>query len=113
MLEGREDGRKRNHKHAMQESHRLCETMKKKLASLDKEAERLRWERRKHNTTVAMEKEAVDIAKWGVQRAKKKVARKAEAVTRREEMVIGEEDALCQKQAEVVFQRQVKHLCTF
>ncbi len=114
MLEGREDGRKRNHKHAMQEAHRMCETMEKKLAALDKEAENLWWERRKHETPVANEKAAVDISKWGVQREKKKVARKTEAVTRREDMVIEGEEALCKKQATIVLQRQVlvKHLCT-
>ncbi len=99
VLDAREDGRKRNHKHAMEEAHRMCATLQQQLAALDKEAEKLWWERRKHATTVAKEKVAVGISKWGVEHEEKKVARKAVAVTRREDVLIGQEVALGKKQA--------------
>ena len=94
----------------MEEAHRMCATLQQQMAALDKEAEKLRWERRKHATTVAKEKVAVDISKWGVEHEEKKVARKAVAVTRREDVLIGQEVALGDKQAKLELQKQVMHL---
>jgi hypothetical protein len=50
--------------------------MKQQLAALDKEAEKLRWEIRKHKTQVAKDKKAVDTSKWGLEHEEKKVAKK-------------------------------------
>jgi hypothetical protein len=95
----------------MQAADSMCATLKQQLAARDKEAEKLRWERRKHRTTVAKEKVAVDISKWGVEHEEKKVARKAEAVTRREDMVIGQEVAIGKKQGKIELQKQVTQQC--
>ncbi len=113
MLDAREDGRKRNHKHAMEEAHRMCATLPQQLAELDKEAEKLRWERRKHATIVAKVKVALDISKWGIEQEEKKVARKALAVRRRAEVVIGQEEALGQKQVKLDFIAQVGKITAY
>ncbi len=76
-MDAREDNsRKQNHKQAMQAAHHMSLTMKQQLAALDKEAEKLRWEIRKHKTQVAKDKKAVDTSKWGLEHEEKKVAKK-------------------------------------
>jgi hypothetical protein len=67
-----------------------------KMKVLDKEEEQLRYQRAKQRRLLGLDKEEVDILKWGVERDQVKVQRKNDAMTKCTDTLAIEEATLCE-----------------
>ncbi len=95
-------GKKLQHKLAMAKADVLCTNLKAKLKVLDKEEGQLRYQRAKQSRQRALDVDAVNILKWGVERKGVQMERKDDRMTKRMDALAIEESTLCQRRATAV-----------
>ena len=100
-------GKKLQHKLAMAKADVLCMNLKAKLKVLDKEEGQLRYQRAKQSRQRALDVDAVNILKWGVERKGVQLERKDERMTKRVDALAREESSLCQQRATVETEKKV------
>jgi hypothetical protein len=97
LRDKQEEGKKRQHKEAMAKAEDLCATLETKIKGVDAREGQLRYQRAKARRQMMVDKEAVNILKWGVEREQSLVDRRAASNTERTDTLRSEEATLCKK----------------
>jgi hypothetical protein len=97
LRDNKEEGKKRQHKEAMAKAEDLCATLKTKIQGLDEREGQLRYQRAKARRQMMVDKEQVNILKWGVEREQSLVERRSASNAQRTDTLRSEEATLCKK----------------